>query len=74
MCERIVNKNNTLIPRECLTKHGIAAHRICQECWWDSVNGFAREESSHKCLGCIKRLPLTDIKKSEQNFVDLTEE
>ena len=23
MCERIVNKNNILIPRKCLTKHGI---------------------------------------------------
>lgn len=74
MCERMVNKNDTLIPRECLTKHGMAAHRICQDCWWDPVNGFAREEASHKCPGCVKELPLTEFKKSEPIFIDLTEE
>lgn len=75
MCERIVNKNNTLIPRECLMKHGEkAAHRICFDCWWDPVEGFAREDASHKCPGCQKGLPLTEYKKEAPIFVDLTED
>jgi hypothetical protein len=75
MCQGSVDKNNTFIPSECLMKYGIkAAHRICKDCWWDQVKGFALELSSHKCPGCIKSLPLTEYKKEPPIFVDLIEE
>lgn len=75
MCEKNVNIKDTLIPRECLIKHGSkAAHRICQDCWWDPKIGFAREDVSHKCPGCIKGIPLTPYKKEEPIFMDLTED
>ena len=75
MCERMVNKSDTLIPRECLIKHGKnEAHRICQDCWWDPNIGFAREYASHKCPGCQKGLPLTEYKKGPPIFVDLTDD
>ena len=64
-----------VMPSECLLKYGLnIAHRICNDCWWDSVIGFAREYSSHKCPGCIKDLPLTEYEKQPPIFVDLTEE
>lgn len=74
MCEKQFPINNTLIPRECLMKNGKAAHRICQNCWWDPETGFALDSSSHKCPGCQKGLPLTSYKKVPPIFVDLTEE
>ena len=74
MCERIVKKDNTLVPRECLIAHGKAAHRICQNCWWDQDIGFAREEASHRCPGCQKGLPLTEYKKEAPIFIDLTDD
>jgi hypothetical protein len=75
MCERMVDKKNTLIPRECLMKYGQnEAHRICQDCWWDPTIGFARENASHRCPGCQKGLPLTEYKKEAPILVDLTEE
>jgi hypothetical protein len=74
MCQESVDKNNTFIPSECLIKHGMNGHRICKVCWWDSVIGFAREYSSHKCPGCIKDLPLTEYENLPPIFVDLTEE
>jgi hypothetical protein len=71
MCEREVDKNNTLIPRACLIEHGISAHRICNDCWWNPESGFAREvRSDHKCPGCVKNLPLTVVNK-EQGVIDL---
>jgi hypothetical protein len=74
MCEMNIKKDNTLVPRECLMKYGKAAHRICQDCWWNSETGFARENVSHKCPGCKKNLPLTEFKKEAPIFVDLTED
>ena len=73
MCEKMINKKNTLSPRECLNEHGPGAHRICQECWWDPEKGFASEDVSHKCPGCIKGLPLTPYSR-ETIFMDLTED
>lgn len=71
MCEKKVDKNNTLIPRACLIEHGIEAHRICNDCWWNPVSGFAREDrADHKCPGCLKRLPLTIVNK-EQGVINL---
>jgi hypothetical protein len=74
ICEKIVPIKETLIPQKCLTKYGRSAHRICENCWWDPVSGFAREYESHKCPGCIKKLPLTGYMNKKRIFVDLTEE
>lgn len=74
MCEKLVNKDDTLVPNECLIKNGKVAHRICQPCWWDPDTGFAREESSHKCPGCVKGLPLTPYVKETPITIDLTED
>ncbi len=77
MCGKNVDIKNTLIPRVCLEKNGQRAHRICLECWWDPVTGFAREDAPHGCPGCIKNLPLTVIEPREPMkpiFVDLSEE
>lgn len=68
MCEKMVNKDDTLIPSGCLRKHGKAAHRICQSCWWNPEMGFAREGVSHKCPGCEKGLPLTSYKKRGSGY------
>jgi hypothetical protein len=69
ICEKMIKKDDTLIPRECLKKYGKAAHRICQNCWW---NEFAVEGVSHKCPGCEKGLPLTEFKNESPVFIDLT--
>ncbi len=75
VCENMVNKQNTFIPRQCLISHGQkAAHRICANCWWDSETGFAKEDTSHKCPGCVKNLPLTQYKKEAPIIVDLTDD
>jgi hypothetical protein len=74
MCEKQVQLNYTLVPRECLMKHGKGAHRICKSCWWDPEIGFALETSSHKCPGCQKGLPLTPYKTVEPVLIDLTED
>ena len=72
MCEKEVDKNNTLVPRECLIENGRAAHRICHACWWNPESGFAREEADHRCPGCLKNLPLIAVEKKEPEFIDLT--
>jgi len=73
MCEKMVNKDDTMAPSACLLKHKKAAHRICQDCWWDPDTGFGKENASHKCPGCVKGLPLTPYKK-EPDVIDLTED
>jgi hypothetical protein len=74
ICEKMVDLKDTFVPRECLMKHGKAAHRICEDCWWDEKTGFALETSSHECPGCKKSLPLTPVKKEDPIVVDLTED
>lgn len=71
MCEKRVNKDDTLVTLQCLNKYGKAAHRICKNCWW---NEFALEGVSHKCPGCVKGIPLTQYKKELPILIDLTEE
>jgi hypothetical protein len=76
MCGKNVNvndKTNTLIPLECLQKNGRAAHRICKKCWFKRKTGFAIEGRSHKCPGCEKGLPLTNVRKKTPEMVDLTD-
>jgi len=74
MCEDFITIENTLIPNICFKKHGKMAHRICENCWWNPISGFAREYASHKCPGCEKKLPLLKYKKNDPIFIDLTEE
>jgi len=75
MCNKTLNvndKTNALIPLECLRNHGLEAHRICKECWFDDEDGFALEGKSHKCPGCEKGLPLTRVKVKPPEMIDLT--
>jgi hypothetical protein len=75
ICEKIADKRDTFIPSRCYSKHGDkAAHRICVNCWWNPTTGFALENASHKCLGCVKKLPLTAYKNESPIFIDLTDE
>ena len=74
MCEKNVNKDDTLVPSVCSLKHGLAAHRICQDCWWNPVKGFALEGTSHQCPGCQKGLALTAFKKEAPIEIDLTDD
>lgn len=59
MCENSFQRDTTLVPARCLTKHGERAHRICNSCWWNPETGFAREDAPHGCPGCQKGFPLT---------------
>jgi len=70
MCDTQVETIKSLVPSQCLRKHGCAAHKICVECWFRPT-GFAMEGISHKCPGCIKKLPLTAVQ--ETVTIDLTE-
>ena len=72
VCSKNEVIGNTLIPRKCLAKHGVSAHRICQECWWDNKTGFALEGTNHTCPGCVKGLPINKDPKGE--IIDLTED
>ena len=59
MCNKEISREDGLIPAKCYAKYGaIRAHRICQECWWDIEQGFAKEDVNHACPGCTKGLPL----------------
>lgn len=60
MCIKHIDKNESLIPSICLSKHGINAHRICQDCWWHPNTGFAREYGIHSCPGCRNNFPLNN--------------
>jgi hypothetical protein len=73
VCGKNEEVGKTLIPRKCLAKHGVSAHRICQDCWWDNKTGFALEGTKHMCPGCEKGLPLNkDRNKGE--IIDLTDD
>lgn len=49
------------------------AHRICEDCWFNPVWGFAMEGRDHRCPGCVNKLPPNDLpKKYERVEVDLT--
>lgn len=79
MCEKNINKKDTLVPRVCLNEYGKKAHRICSECWWNPETGFAREGIKHGCPGCEKKIPLTkviNIPSSNKpiKVIDLTED
>ena len=73
VCGKSNNVGETLMPRKCLNKHGVSAHRICQDCWWNKKKGFALEGVKHDCPGCVKGLPL-NTNKTPGETVDLTED
>ena len=67
VCEKNVDLSFALIPRKCLSRYGYNAHRICEKCWWgnEKNTGFADENVSHKCPGCVKGLPLPVLPKKQ---------
>jgi len=69
-CECGENTNATLIPRQCLAKHGYRGHRLCEDCWFGK---FAKEGVTHKCPGCEKHLPLNNYSFGQAETVDLTD-
>jgi hypothetical protein len=74
MCGKPVEDDNSFMPSECSINNGRRAHRICKECWWKPITGFAIEGNSHKCPGCEKGLPLTHVKVKTPEMVDLTKD
>ena len=70
ICEKPINIQKTLVPSKCLRINGIRAHRICKICWFTK---FVHEGNDHKCPGCIKELPLTNVESTFPNqVIDLT--
>lgn len=69
MCDKKIKNNQSFVPRECLSKYGKnRAHKICSDCWWGE---FASENTSHKCPGCVKGIPVkSDPDKGK--VIDLT--
>jgi len=69
VCEKKIKNKKFFVPSECLSKYGkYRAHKICSDCWWGE---FAKETASHKCPGCVKRIPI----KPDPNkgaIIDLT--
>lgn len=67
MCDKnLINFENfeeSLMPRMCIEKHGLSAHRVCQKCWFEK---FAIENQSHECPGCVKKKSLT---KSDDRII-----
>lgn len=73
MCRKSTDIMKTLMPRKCLNKHGVSAHRICPKCWWDKKTGFALEDGNHDCVGCTKGLPLNKNKNPDE-IIDISED
>jgi len=63
LCSKTIDINTSLIPVICLIKNGnINSHKICQNCWWNPISGFAIEGSNHKCPGCLQNnLKIIDL-------------
>jgi hypothetical protein len=73
MCGKEIDVKKGNIPLACLKKNFSKAHRICQDCWWSNETGFSREDADHRCPGCLKKLPLTNI-TSKEPTIDLTQD
>lgn len=72
ICRKNTDITKTLMPRKCLNKNGVSAHRICPKCWWDKKSGFALEEGNHACVGCTKGLPL-NTNKNPGEIIDISD-
>jgi hypothetical protein len=64
----------SLNPGQCLQENGLKAHRICEKCWFEGEDAFAKEGRSHKCPGCEKGLPFTKVPQIQGGIIDLTED
>jgi hypothetical protein len=73
ICEKEVHRNNTMTPSICYRKYMNKSHRICSYCWFNPDTGFALENRSHECPGCIKKLPLTKVSYDKTEVIDLTD-
>ena len=71
ICRKNKEITQTLMPRKCLNKNGVSAHRICQKCWWNKKTGFALEDGNHDCVGCTKGLPL-NTNKNPDEIIDIS--
>jgi len=73
LCEKEVNWKITMTPGVCYKKYMDKSHRICFECWFNPTSGFVLENRSHKCPGCMKEMPLTNVSYNESEVFDLTD-
>ncbi len=59
-----------LMPARCKWKHGMRAHRMCEECWFVGKGRASFVQSAdHRCPGCIQGLPLHPLPPA--CFIDL---
>lgn len=73
MCCKEVDISNTFMPSICFCKNIEKAHRICRKCWWDPEIGFALENNSHQCPGCLSKMPYNYVVSSAlSEIIDLT--
>ncbi len=70
--KEITDMDNNLIASICYRRYMDKSHRICYECWFDPDSGFAIENKSHKCPGCVNKFPLTKISYNKTEIIDLT--
>lgn len=74
MCDTEIQREDGLMPAKCYRKNGTnRAHRICQKCWWNPENGFAKEGVNHACPGCVKGLPLNGPLIDYSQVVEISE-
>lgn len=75
MCCKQYDISNTFMPSICFRQNIEKAHRICSHCWWEPETGFARENNTHKCPGCIAKMPYNCVVRWVLNeTIDLTTE
>ena len=61
-----------LMPAKCKWRHGMRAHRMCEECWFVGKGRISFVHSlDHRCPGCIKGLPLP-LPMPPPSMIDLT--
>ena len=68
VCRVFVTRQNSFSPVSCNLKFGSAAHRICLTCWFKGKAGkipFAAEYGSHKCPGCLMKLPFSPVERKK---------
>ena len=73
ICVKEITDIDNLRPSICYRKYMDKSHPICSDCWFNPDTGFALENRSHECPGCIKNLPLTKVYYNETEVLDLTD-
>ena len=74
ICEKQVNIQNSYAPGRCFIQHGQKAHRICENCWWDPITGFALENMNHSCPGCQKGMKLTELSPRKEEVIVISDD